>query len=189
MNDPLPALSGRLTIDCIALPGGGVIGMCNCPGRSGADGRGRIWERDLAEDVASIRDAGFGCVLSLLGDQELKALGAGSLEASLGDIGLAWRQFPIPDFGTPDPKARSAWHTMQGEMLARLATGERLLVHCAAGLGRTGTIAAVLLKAAGFDSVNAVSMVRAARPGTIETAEQLAFVVGFDPGAQDRQSA
>ncbi len=174
-------LSGPLQIDRIELPDGAAIGMCHCPGRCGIDGRGRIWQRDLAEDVDAIRRAGFTLVLSLLGDQELEALGAGSLAARLHDGGLSWRQFPIADFGVPDAQARRAWPGLQGELLTHLKAGEQLLVHCAAGLGRTGTMVAVLLKSLGHDAASAVAMVRAARPGTIETDAQQLFVVEFDP--------
>ena len=54
-----PALSGPLHIDRIA-PGlptapAALIGMTHCPGRNGTDGRGRVWQRDLAQDVAAIQ--------------------------------------------------------------------------------------------------------------------------------------
>lgn len=51
-----------------------------------------------------------------------------------------------------------------------------MLVHCAAGLGRTGTFAAALLHSHGIAADAAIAMVRATRPGAIETPEQLAFI-------------
>jgi atypical dual specificity phosphatase len=53
-----------------------------------------------------------------------------------------------------------------------LAQGERVAVHCAAGLGRTGTLLAAFLVSQGESADNAISRVRAVRPGSVETLEQ-----------------
>jgi protein-tyrosine phosphatase len=181
MTDNTTALSGPLHIDRIALAGAGVIGMTHCPGRSGIDSRGRAWRRHLADDVQAIRDAGFRTVLTLLPDDELQALGADGLGERVGRAGLHWLQFPIADFGVPDASTRAAWRVVQAQVLTRLQAGEPVLVHCAAGLGRTGTMVAVLLRALGEDGETAVARVRSARPGTIETETQRAFVLRIEP--------
>lgn len=181
MNHDATPLSGPLHIDIIRLEPAGAIGLTHCPGRSAIDGRGRAWGRNLERDVEAIRQAGMGTVVTLLGDAELAALGARLLGANLQQAGLHWLQFPIVDFGIPDARAQVAWRTILADLVARLHEDERVLVHCAAGLGRTGTMVATILKALGHDSEAAIAMVRAARPGTIETAAQRAFVVEFKP--------
>lgn len=177
-HDLLP-LSGRLHIDRLALAASGMIGMTHCPGRCTPDQRGRRWQRSLDADLQVIRLAGFDSVLTLLPDEELTAFGVRDLGARIQQVGLGWRQFPIMDFGVPDGPARRAWPTLQAELTTQLRAGQSLLVHCAAGLGRTGTMVALLLKALGQDSATAIAAVRAARPGTIETPAQHDFVVGF----------
>jgi len=50
-------------------------------------------------------------------------------------------------------------------LLARIDDGEHLLLHCAAGMGRTGTLAACLLVRMGMSMNDALLAVRTARPG------------------------
>ena len=53
-----------------------------------------------------------------------------------------------------------------------------VLIHCNAGLGRSGTIAALLIKLMGVYS-DPINQVRKFRPGSIETIEQEKFVNEF----------
>jgi protein-tyrosine phosphatase len=59
---------------------------------------------------------------------------------------------------------------------AGLARGDRIAIHCAAGLGRTGMLVAKLLVDLGMPAGTAIQTVREQRPGAIETAQQEAFV-------------
>jgi len=60
-----------------------------------------------------------------------------------------------------------------------LRRGVRVAVHCGAGLGRSGTLLAAYLVSQGASPDAAIADVRAARPGSIETAEQEAAVHQF----------
>jgi len=51
-----------------------------------------------------------------------------------------------------------------------------LLFHCAAGLGRTGTLVARLLIMTGNPPDIAIRMVRAVRPGSVESKTQENFL-------------
>ncbi len=59
---------------------------------------------------------------------------------------------------------------------AALAKGEKVAVHCMAGLGRSGTLLACYLVHRGMGADQAIAYVRARRPGSVQTAAQEAAV-------------
>jgi protein-tyrosine phosphatase len=64
------------------------------------------------------------------------------------------------NFGLPlEPEAFRAGIELAAD---RLAAGDAVVLHCAAGIGRTGTAAACLLKQLGWPVEEAVRAVRAA---------------------------
>lgn len=69
--------------------------------------------------------------------------------------------FPIHDLHAPplDEALR-----IVGQLVERIAGGEHLLVHCAAGIGRAGTIATCLLIEFGMTTEDALAHVAAHRP-------------------------
>jgi protein-tyrosine phosphatase len=68
---------------------------------------------------------------------------------------------PVPDLHAPELDA--AERLLAG-LRRRLAVGEGLLVHCGAGIGRAGTIAAGLLITMGISPAMATATVAAHRP-------------------------
>lgn len=69
--------------------------------------------------------------------------------------------FPVPDLHAPDVDVARAMVT---DLRERVDAGEVLLVHCGAGIGRAGTMAAALLMAMGVGLDDAVATVAAHRP-------------------------
>ena len=57
--------------------------------------------------------------------------------------------------------------------------GRMVLVHCGAGLGRSGTVAAAFLVREGMEPGAAIERVRALRPFSVETEEQETAVEAY----------
>ena len=92
---------------------------------------------------------------------------------------------PITDFGVPTMAQMQAILASVQQALAR---GERVYLHCKAGIGRTGTVAACILVDQGFTAEQALALLqrkwqvvdkRHAEPVTPETAGQRAFVADW----------
>ena len=89
---------------------------------------------------------------------------------------------PVHDLNGPkfDPHNDNifwSWQNTLDRLTKLLSHGERVVVHCRGGLGRTGTFVAELLMRHGYNSIKAIKTVRAARPGAIETRAQLDYLL------------
>jgi len=71
--------------------------------------------------------------------------------------------FPVPDYSIP--KDREAFLGLVQTVAQGLRSGERVLIHCGAGIGRTGTPAVSVLMALGMAHADAHEAVSDAGSG------------------------
>jgi atypical dual specificity phosphatase len=142
----------------------GVLAGCGLPGRGLAS--------KVSGAYALARAQGVDLVVSLLeAPPPLPLLQA----ARLGAL-----HFPIPDHGAPDDLP--AFARFVDAVAVRIEAGETTLVHCYAGIGRTGLfLAAWLARHRGMSAELAISTLRAVRPRSIETAVQIRALAQLAP--------
>jgi protein-tyrosine phosphatase len=165
-----------LRIATVAV-GNGQIGITLCPGKNGQSILGTPWERDLVLDLGVIRHWGASTLLTLIEEHEFDLLGVSRLGEQARSLGLEWLHLPITDGEPPDERFENGWLVHGAAVRDCLLGGGKIVVHCRAGLGRAGTIAARLLVEFGVAPRDAINRVRAARPGAIETPDQERYVL------------
>jgi protein-tyrosine phosphatase len=93
-----------------------------------------------------------------------------------GTLPFRWLNLPMPNFGGPDDP--QLFRREVGRIADQLRGGDAVMLHCAAGLGRTGTTAACVLKALGLTEQEALERVRDAGSNP-ENARQSGLVGWF----------
>jgi protein-tyrosine phosphatase len=120
-----------------------------------AVGQGRLTVRGRPSIRAlpGLRDAGCSHVVTLLSEAE----GAPALGEAVRAAGMGWLWVPLRNGTPPVGSDRARVALAFPEMQALLAGGSSLLVHCAAGIHRTGMIAYALLRWCGSDREEALA--------------------------------
>ena len=143
------------------------------PGRGGSGAGGD--DETLSRDLRQLRRDGIGAIVSLT-EEPLD-------NSVVGSHGMRYLHLPVVDMMAPSFEEIDRFLAF-----ARASIEENLpvVVHCRAGMGRTGTMLACFL--VGREMLRpseAVAEVRRVRPGSIETAAQEAVVHDF---AQHRKA-
>jgi len=156
----------------------GTLGMTLAPGVK-HEYRTEIWDRDIDKDLERLQNYyGVDLLITLLEEHEFQDLRMfGFIErVKRYDMDHIW--FPIPD--TSVPRNMSRFANLITRIIDALSNGQTVVVHCMAGLGRSGLVAASCLTALGLTPAQAISLVRSVRPRAIDPKEQESFVAAFN---------
>ena len=117
----------------------GRLYLSAMPGRG--DGFAAARERLIAREI--------GLVVCLTPDDEIRRA-APDYARAIDRGALPWRHraFPIANFGIADVPID--YLALVTDVADELRAGERVLIHCYAGIGRTGTLATAVLMALGL---------------------------------------
>jgi ADP-ribosylglycohydrolase/protein-tyrosine phosphatase len=165
-----------------AVSSGGALGMTFLIGKRHHGWTGDWW-RSLELDADALRDVhGATTYVQLVEDHELELTRTTGLGAALAARGIELVRHPVVDMSVPAD--RLAYRALLDDLRARVLRGERVVVACRGGLGRTGTAVACLLVDAGLAPTEAIALTRRARPGAIERGSQLDWVEAWGADAR-----
>ncbi|WP_273842459.1 cyclin-dependent kinase inhibitor 3 family protein [Rubrobacter calidifluminis] len=181
---PYTSSSHPLHVDFLRredLPLPGHLGLCMCPGLKDPELDGRSWDRNLRADLLRLKEVyDTRLLVSLMQDHEYHAFGVPELSRSSLLQGVKIERFPIRDVDVPREAEAERFGDLVQKIIRNLGEGNNTVLHCRAGLGRSGTVAACVLAALGRHTPEeAIEAVRLARPGALQTPSQVEFVHAF----------
>lgn len=121
--------------------------------------------------------------MSLATEAEMEAAGAVRFGTQLRERATRWQHLPVEDHGAPDAAFMARWPEVAAFAKRALTGGGRVLVHCHAGIGRSGMVALRLMIEAGEAPDEALARLRAVRPGAIETEAQMDWALEAERAA------
>lgn len=132
----------------------------------------------LYDACRAVRKAGVDVLVSLQTENEAAALGLSEEDQAAIQAGLMFHRFGITDH-QPPPFTPEVFDFVS--LLAdHLDSGQRVLIHCYAGIGRSATIAAGVLIERGYSPQAAVRALTIARGLPVpETEAQLEWISKF----------
>jgi protein-tyrosine phosphatase len=151
----------------LPAPVPGAVWLHSMPGRL------ERWDAFVAEAART----GLTLTVCLTPRHEIASM-APAYDAALrqGTMPTRWLHLPMRDFGLSENLAD--FRAGIDDIATRLQGGEVVLLHCAAGIGRTGTVAACVLKRLGVAREHARQQVLAAGSNP-ESALQAGLVDSF----------
>jgi len=128
--------------------------------------RGTLWLGSMpgrferwAEFRAESRRRRIALVACLAPPEEVAALSPAYWQAiAEGSLGFRYLNLPMQNYGLP--RELAAFRDGIVQLADTLRAGDAVMLHCAAGIGRTGTAAACLLKHMGLTVDEALQRVR-----------------------------
>jgi protein-tyrosine phosphatase len=129
-----------------------------------AVGTGRLTLRGRPGKKLMQQLAAAGCtrVVTLLAERE----GGADIGDALRPTGIAWTWLPLPNASTPTDETEKMLLDALPRLSAALDGGESILIHCSAGIHRTGMVAYALLRWRGMDAPSAHALMERLRAVT-----------------------
>jgi atypical dual specificity phosphatase len=119
----------------------------------------------LSDIFKEIQALSIDRIICLAPQEEIEEKSAAYAKAiKMKQLPCAFTAFPIQDFNVPDD--RQAFTTFVSEAATELRDSQKVLLHCAGGIGRTGTVACCILMALGCTKDASMNAIAAAGSGS-----------------------
>lgn len=125
-------------------------------------GRLALWHRLRTRVIPYLPRSGCDRIVTLLSESE----GAQAVGDLVRGAGLDWTWIPLPSGRPPEGKRDRMVREGIRQISLALDAGESVLIHCSAGMHRTGMIAYALLRGRGVACEAALELIEAIRPHT-----------------------
>jgi len=145
--------------DILILPDSGRFIFTPCPGTKGVD---------LATSISQLHQAGADAIITMMSDEELAKFEVSDLPEVVKQNDMTWFHFPVEDDAAPDDKFEQSWQYRKSEVLSMIKQGKCIAIHCRGGSGRTGFMAAVIMRELGMDEKQATDLVKSLRPNSLK---------------------
>ena len=146
------------------------LGLTILPGR-------KDYSRNLEEDIKELKKQDINVIIPLITQDEMEHYGVPDLINQYRKANFEVQSLAIKDQKAPSLDEVNKLITF---INLKFSEGKKVLVHCVGGLGRSGLIAACVLKNHGLSSVEAIDCVRVSRSlRAIETTVQEKFVESY----------
>ena len=117
--------------------------------------RGRLFlhsmpgrKEPIGDFLEALGETGIAAIYCLVSDSEINRKSPGYMALLNGDgLPCPIHRYPIPDYGIPPDSG--AFRDCVLRAVNDLKEGRNILIHCAGGIGRTGTMACCVVRALG----------------------------------------
>ena len=167
-------MKDNFPISWIPVPGkdNQSFGVSNCPGKHQ---NSLLKKLSLKNDLSSIWNQEINCIVSLITKDELKKLDINDFDKTITEYGFEHYSVEIQDLGIPSTNQLGTFKILTKNIIVAIKTEKKVLIHCNAGLGRSGLFAGILVKEM-TDINHPIDYIRKFRKGAIETKEQEEFI-------------
>lgn len=149
------------------IESGGRLILTPCPGTK---------DVPLELSVKQLKDAGADAIITLMTSEEMERNHVDELSGVCQLNNLPWFHLPIEDDCAPTDEFETRWAIDKKEVIRLLQSGKTMAIHCKGGTGRTGLMAAILLKEIGTDLSDAMNQVKSLRPNSLKLKPHLDYL-------------
>jgi protein-tyrosine phosphatase len=137
--------------------------------------RGNDW---LEDELRRIHNAGIGVLISMLEPWEADSLGLACESELAARLGLTFLSFPIADRSLPSNEGD--FRLFATDIAHRLATGQKVGVHCRGSIGRATLATSTALIHLGWSPTRALREIESARGCLVpDTDEQRQWILDY----------